>query len=567
MQRLWTQLTEQEKVEVSRASMLLRAVGSEQPFPLTLCDGRELRSFAEVEQLEKKELHDVFFYSVLGLCKGTGDLYNTTAVAMNDFTNFLEGMPEKSILQQLSEGFGGIRAQTAEARDLLQHLRETTLRNVQQALRRHCNFTEILQSQQREMEDFKKGFRERIMGGAPRPPVQKALKGLVEVVQPIKVMKRNGNDDQKSLGAKAAGLISRTDQFLLARGRVETLEAFFFWALAQAELHRNCAAAMNNLTVVRQAMAATCKGASSQDDLEQFRKSKESIYGFYDLIRLCVLRSDPSGDVRLVDFAANMAFEDVPDHAATVQGEAQPVFPADRDYCLKQVNELNGLCKELKEAEKSSTQCLTDSHDKQLTIVATLVSMLQAEKENTQKEMSRVSELEARCDYFEAISREYEAFKASLNAHASERVADHVWQGNIGRTPSWTVSQRSSWDVVASGSGQTILSTSWISVATVGPCCFLKDAIFTIKNQDGGFESCKAVDLQIGSKVLAENGDIIEVKTAPGLHVVHETVELQTESACLQISPDHRIVRPDRSTVPRPRFVIGNSFSMGSLPM
>ena len=152
---------------------------------------------------------------------------------------------------------------------------------------------------------------------------------------------------------------------------------------------------------------------------------------------------------------------------------------------------------------------------------------------------------------YESLKTEHEALKSSLNAQASEAFAHRAWNGHGGLS-SASPDSLSSWNVVASGSGgsQTILSTSWISVATSGPCCFLEDAIFKIKKEDG-FDFSEAKDLQMGSQVVAENGEILEVKTAPEHHVVHEMVELQTESACLQVSPDHRIVRPDKSAEPR----------------
>ena len=154
---------------------------------------------------------------------------------------------------------------------------------------------------------------------------------------------------------------------------------------------------------------------------------------------------------------------------------------------------------------------------------------------------------------YESLKTEHEALKSSLNAEASKAFARRAWQGHGGLSLASPASL-SSWNVVASGSGgsQTILTTSWISVATSGPCCFLKDAIFKIKKEDGFEDFCEAQHLRIGSQVVAENGDIIEVKNPPEHHVVHEMVELQTESACLQVSPDHRIVRPDKSAVPWP---------------
>ena len=171
-----------------------------------------------------------------------------------------------------------------------------------------------------------------------------------------------------------------------------------------------------------------------------------------------------------------------------------------------------------------------------------------AKAEAESKTAQDISTLKAQ---YESLKNEHEALKSSLNAEASKAFAHRAWKGHGGLSLASPPSL-SSWKVVASGSGgsQTILSTSWISVATSGPCCFLKDAIFKIKKEDG-FDFCEARDLQMGSKVVAENGEIIEAKTAPEHHVVHEMVELQTESACLQVSPDHQIVRPDKSAVPR----------------
>ena len=725
-QQQWTQLSEMEKQDVRVAYMQLQAVGSEQPFPVTLWDGRELQTLAEVEQLDKDEVYYlVTYYAVCGLVKTSADLSNRTAVAMNDFTNFLEVMPEKTILQQISEGFGGVVTQTPEARDMLQHLRETMLRNVRQALRRHCKFTEILKSQQREIEDLKKVSLKRVTEAGPHCyPAMRALKRLLGDMEPIKEIKHHGHADQTSSGGNGSWLFFAS--VVLQNKGEETQDTLNHLLAALVEFSLSCAAATNNLVVLQQAMAVIRKGASSrasrpteQNPVELHCRSKESLEGFVQLFRLTVSSGHFGGTEK--EKAMVLAccgcdwfidrLQDMPE-AAAVEGEAQQVLQAEAetDYCQKEVSELKSLCKELKEGQealtpslrdnqneeellpsavsqltslmsgleaaselackeiaevkalchelkegqkittecltdsmsgvsvqfeelkarssrlekghealksslnaqaskekpnekqlltsavsqltalvstlrvdrelaqkeidevktlchelkegqKSSTRCLTDGqYDKHLTTVATLVSMLQAEKaekEHAQKEMSRVSvqfsELKAQYDRRKS---EHEALKSSLNAEASKALADRAWQGHGGLS-SASPASLSSWNVVASGSGgsQTILSASWISVATIGPCCFLQDAIFTIKT-DSGCERCKAIDLQIGSQVVAENGQIIEVKIDPEPHVVDQMVELQTESACLQISPDHRIVLPDRSTAPRLRFAI-----------
>ena len=199
---------------------------------------------------------------------------------------------------------------------------------------------------------------------------------------------------------------------------------------------------------------------------------------------------------------------------------------AERHAAQKEIRELKARCDDLEE------RC---------------EALAAAKAEAESKTAQDISTLKAQYDL---LKNEHEALKSSLNAEASKAFAHRAWCGHGGLS-SASPDSLSSWFVVASGSGgsQTMKSTSSSSEATSGPCCFLKNDIFKIKKEDG-FDFCEAKDLQMGSQVVAENGEIIEVKTAPELHVVHEMVELQTESACLQVSPDHRIVRADISTAP-----------------
>ena len=252
----------------------------------------------------------------------------------------------------------------------------------------------------------------------------------------------------------------------------------------------------------------------------------------------------------------------IKDRHQAIPEETAPVLQAERDTAQKEIRELKARCDDLEERYEALKSSLNaepsrqNRNEKQLLTsvvsqLTALVSTLQGDRELAQKEMAQ----------YDRLKNEHEALKSFLNAAASKAFAHRAWCGH-GGISSASPASLSSWNVVASGSGgsQTILSTSWISVATSGPCCFLTDAIFKIKKEDG-FDFCEAKDLQMGSKVVAENGEIIEAKTAPEHHVVHEMVELQTESACLQVSPDHRIVRPDKSAVPRLRKL----FPCGSL--
>ena len=81
-------------------------------------------------------------------------------------------------------------------------------------------------------------------------------------------------------------------------------------------------------------------------------------------------------------------------------------------------------------------------------------------------------------------------------------------------------------------------SGSMISVHTASPCCFLFDSVFQAENGD----LRRGQDLWKGSRILAADGrSMLTVIAAPEIHRVHATVVLQTDTASLQVTYDHRI--------------------------
>eukprot|EP00438_Fugacium_kawagutii_P007624 Skav221465 [mRNA] locus=scaffold1700:305347:308597:+ [translate_table: standard] len=88
-------------------------------------------------------------------------------------------------------------------------------------------------------------------------------------------------------------------------------------------------------------------------------------------------------------------------------------------------------------------------------------------------------------------------------------------------------------------------SDSWIRVDAGQPCCYHPDTIFQV-----GVEAFSPAKMMYqGCKVVAANGEVIEVAHPPELHQVPAVILLQAEQSFLPVSPDHRILVPGNKTV------------------
>ena len=176
------------------------------------------------------------------------------------------------------------------------------------------------------------------------------------------------------------------------------------------------------------------------------------------------------------------------------------------------------------------------------------VGMLQKALEDaTQRE---ASQLKAQINRFEEGQ---EALRASINAQTAAMIAQQAWvrahAPGVERISAPGPSDINSWTLVGLSQDGAQGTVSGISVDSGGPRCFLTDAVF--KTPLG---LCEASDLRQGSNVLAENGRVLKVVSEPEQHTVNVSIELQAAGARLQITPDHRIVIPDLSTVARWKF-------------
>jgi len=61
-----------------------------------------------------------------------------------------------------------------------------------------------------------------------------------------------------------------------------------------------------------------------------------------------------------------------------------------------------------------------------------------------------------------------------------------------------------------------------------------------------------------GTRVIAANGTVITVLTPPEQHQVDAVIKLQVGSACLVVSPDHRILIPGNRTIQARELEVGS---------
>eukprot|EP00435_Cladocopium_sp_Y103_P008932 s1698_g2.t1 len=97
---------------------------------------------------------------------------------------------------------------------------------------------------------------------------------------------------------------------------------------------------------------------------------------------------------------------------------------------------------------------------------------------------------------------------------------------------------------------------SWTHVAEE-PCCFLPET-FLKKVTDVGHEFVSVQNLFQGAQVVAANGTVIEVLSAPEQHQVDAVIKLQAGPSCLVVSPDHRILIPENKTVQARDLEVGS---------
>lgn len=87
---------------------------------------------------------------------------------------------------------------------------------------------------------------------------------------------------------------------------------------------------------------------------------------------------------------------------------------------------------------------------------------------------------------------------------------------------------------------------SWTHVAEE-PCCFLPDTYLKKVTTAGGYEFASAKTLSQGTQVVAADGTVIEVLRPPEQHEVEAVIQLQAGPSCLVVSPNHRIVTPEKT--------------------
>ena len=174
-------------------------------------------------------------------------------------------------------------------------------------------------------------------------------------------------------------------------------------------------------------------------------------------------------------------------------------------------------------------------------------TLQKALEDATQRE---ASQLKAQINRFEEGQ---EALRASINAQTAAMIAQQAWvrahAPGVERISAPGPSDINSWTLVGLSQDGAQGTVSGISVDSGGPRCFLMDAVF--KTPLG---LCEASDLHQGSNVLAENCRLLKVVSEPEQHTVNVSIELQAAGARLQITPDHRIVIPNLSTVARWKF-------------
>jgi len=84
-------------------------------------------------------------------------------------------------------------------------------------------------------------------------------------------------------------------------------------------------------------------------------------------------------------------------------------------------------------------------------------------------------------------------------------------------------------------------------------CCFLPDIVFEVQRENGERILMKAGQLCAGTRVLAANGQCVEIRNPPEQHEVPEAIEL----AAIELSPKHRVVIPGGQSVQATELGVG----------
>ena len=100
-----------------------------------------------------------------------------------------------------------------------------------------------------------------------------------------------------------------------------------------------------------------------------------------------------------------------------------------------------------------------------------------------------------------------------------------------------------------------ISGSSWILVYPT--CCFLLDTFFEVQRDNGERILMRAGQLCAGARVLAANGQWVEVWNPPEQHEVPEVIELVACNASLTVSPEHRFIIPGGQTVQATELDVG----------
>ena len=567
--------------------------GSElkRPFPMRLTSGRVMETEEDMvvqwSDLTDEEKHDTKKLAAAGYCAAALALMSTAVSALNNATSLHKAVPAELLLEYLREAFSRSVNQSEASANTLQSLEARVIKNVQNRLKQHRQFMKALEEDIPVAEEaasfllkayyFKDDWLKHC------ELMLEQMKLLQHTEGPCKSTPSTAQDCRgKSIFQRTifplrlcSGRLVHLDeamQNLDKFERVDRNELLLFgeWKLCASTdgFMVTCLRAVSNLTDLHELLpyellfapeALPKEGTSVdlatwKDRLQQHQKLTARLQAQINIANLW--RSPLPAifpNVEQCVYPSEAVQTESNDMKAACIGlkEGQELLVSmirnEKENAQKEMSEVKALCKGVKDSQEALTSLIKDGQSgNQETTVAKLVSMLYAERENAQRQMS---EMRARCDRLE---QSQESLKASLNAKASQVVAHGAWQEAFSPGSPVSPSQTASWHLVGCGANgsETIRSTSWISVDTQGPCCFLTDALFKVKTPAGiGF--CEAKDLQLGSQVVAENGDIIEVKITPEHHVVHEMVELQTASTSLLISPDHRIVVPNKSTVAR----------------
>ena len=99
--------------------------------------------------------------------------------------------------------------------------------------------------------------------------------------------------------------------------------------------------------------------------------------------------------------------------------------------------------------------------------------------------------------------------------------------------------------------------SSWILVHPTSGCCFLPDTFFEVQRENGERILMRAGQLWAGTRVLAANGQWVEVRNPPEQHEAAEVIELVAGNASLTVSPEHRIVIPGGQSVQAKELDVG----------